>query len=358
MADVQEYKCPNCGGALAFDSGIQKMKCPYCDSEFEMEELQKLDADLDSHENDMNWQAPAGAEWSEGEADNMRVYICQSCAGEIVADENTGATACPYCGNPVVIKGSFAGDLRPDLIIPFKLDKEAAKRALKKHLTKKVLLPKAFKTENHIDELKGVYVPFWLFDADAAGKANFKATKVRHWSDKDYNYTETSYYAVHRAGTMGFNAIPVDGSSKMPDDLMESIEPYDLSQSVDFQTAYMAGYLADKYDVGVDASAPRANERIRASMEDALRDTVHGFTTVTPESCQVSLSNGVSHYALYPVWLLTTTWRDKHYLFAMNGQTGKFVGDLPMNKRAFALWLGGITAGIGALSYLIAYLLH
>ncbi len=358
MPDVQEYKCPNCGGALAFDSGIQKMKCPYCDSEFEMEALQKLDAGLDSHENDMGWQAPAGAEWSEGEADNMRVYICQSCAGEIVADENTGATACPYCGNPVVIKGSFAGDLRPDLIIPFKLDKESAKRALKKHLTKKVLLPKAFKTENHIDELKGVYVPFWLFDADAAGKANFRATKVRHWSDSDYNYTETSYFAVHRAGTMGFNAIPVDGSSKMPDDLMESIEPYDLSQAVDFQTAYMAGYLADKYDVGMDESAPRANERIRASMEEALRDTVHGFTTVTPESCQVSLSNGVSHYALYPVWLLTTTWRNKQYLFAMNGQTGKFVGDLPMNKRAFALWLGGLTAGIGALAYLAAYLLH
>jgi len=358
MAEMQEYKCPNCGGALAFDSGIQKMKCPFCDSEFEMEELKKLDDDLKNGSSDMNWQTAENSEWSGGETDNMQVYICQSCAGEIVADENTGATACPYCGNPVVIKGRFAGELRPDLIIPFKLNKEQAKEALKKHLSKKVLLPKAFKTESHIDELKGVYVPFWLFDADASGRASFKGTKVRHWSDRDYEYTETSYYNIYRAGDMGFRAIPVDGSSKMPDDLMESIEPFDLSQAVDFQTAYMAGFLADKYDVGMDASAPRANERIRASMEESLRDTIHGFATVTPEACNVSLANACSHYAFYPVWLLTTSWRDKTYLFAMNGQTGKFVGNLPMDKGAFALWLGGITAAAGALSYLIAFLLH
>ena len=96
----------------------------------------------------------------------MRSYVCKSCGGEIVGDATTAATACPFCGNPVVMMGQFVGALRPDYVIPFKLDKKAAKAALMKHYGSKRLLPKVFKDQNHIDEVKGVYVPFWLFDTD------------------------------------------------------------------------------------------------------------------------------------------------------------------------------------------------
>ena len=106
------------------------------------------------------------AQWQEGEADGLRSYVCKSCGGEIVGDENTAATSCPFCGNPVVMMGQFSGALKPDLVIPFKLDKKAAKEGLKKHLTGKRFLPKIFKDQNHIDEIKGIYVPFWLFDTD------------------------------------------------------------------------------------------------------------------------------------------------------------------------------------------------
>ena len=100
--------------------------------------------------------------------------------------------------------GQFAGALRPDYVIPFKLDKKAAKAALMKHYGGKRLLPKVFKDQNHIDEVKGVYVPFWLFDADADAHVRYKATRVRSWSDSNYNYTETSHYAVIRGGNIGF----------------------------------------------------------------------------------------------------------------------------------------------------------
>lgn len=120
---------------------------------------------------------------------------------------------------------------------------------MQRHYKGKKLLPKIFKKENHIDEIKGVYVPFWLFDADADADIRYKATRVRTWSDSDYDYTETSYYSIGRSGDIGFDRVPVDGSSKMPDDLMESIEPFKFEDAVDFKTAYLAGYLADKYDV-------------------------------------------------------------------------------------------------------------
>ena len=358
MQTLQEYKCPCCGGAIAFDSTLQKMKCPFCDTEFEMEALASYDAELQSEKSDkMEWETAAGGDWQEGEADGLRSYVCKSCGGEIVGDANTAATACPFCGNPVVMMGQFSGALKPDLVIPFKLDKKAAKAGLMKHLTGKRLLPKIFKDQNHIDEIKGIYVPFWLFDTDVDAQIRYRATRVRTWSDKDYNYTETSYYMAHRGGSIGFEHVPVDGSSKMADDLMESIEPYDFSEAVDFRTAYLAGFFADKYDVTAEESIERANERVKNSAYSAFASTVDGYATVTPRSSSITLHGGDVKYALYPVWLLNTTWNGKQYTFAMNGQTGKFIGDLPVDHGAAARWTLGLTLGIGAAVYLLMYFL-
>lgn len=357
MAELLEYKCPACGGAIEFNSELQKMKCPYCDTEFEMEALKAYDEDLSAEsQDDMKWETKPGSEWNEGETDGMSVYVCKSCGGEIVGDENTAATSCPYCGNPVVMMGKFSGDLRPDYVIPFKLDKEAAKAGLKKHVEGKLLLPKVFKDQNHIDEIKGIYVPFWLFDADVDATMRYKATRVRNWSDSNYYYTETKFFSIFRKGRVGFKRVPVDGSSKMPDDLMESIEPYNFEEAVDFQTAYMAGYLADKYDVSANQSIERANERVKRSTEEMFRNTVKGYSTVLPEGGSVHLENGKAKYALYPVWILNTSWEGKQYLFAMNGQTGKFVGDLPLDKAAFWKWFGGLTAICSVITYIVAWL--
>ena len=338
------------------------MKCPYCDTEFDLETLKKYDEQLskeaEQKDDISDWQTDPGKQWQEGETDGMNVYTCKSCGGEIVSDENTGATSCPYCGNPVILTERFRGALRPDMVIPFKLDKKAAKEAYYKHIKGRPLLPKVFRRENHIDEIKGIYVPFWLFDADVAADARYKATKVRTWSDSDYDYTETSYYSVDRSGNMSFVSVPVDGSSRMPDDLMESIEPYKVAEAVEFQTAYLSGYLADKYDVDAQQSTDRARERMKESAQDVLRDTVKGYASVIPENTNVRISGGDAKYALYPVWILNTTWRGKKYIFAMNGQTGRMTGDLPVDNGAYTRWLLGLTAVFSIAAYLVALLIH
>ena len=357
MADLQEYKCPCCGGAIAFDSTLQKMKCPYCDTEYEMETLAAYDTELKEESADsIHWNKP-DSEWDEGENNGLLTYVCKSCGGEIVGDETTAAMSCPYCDNPVVMMGQVSGGLKPDLVIPFKLDKKAAKAALVKHYGGKKLLPKVFSDENHIDEVRGIYVPFWLFDADADAKVRYKASNLRHWSDSRYDYTETTCYSVTRGGSLGFSHVPVDGSSKMADELMESIEPFNMAEAVDFQTAYLAGYLADKYDVDSDTSIERANERIKKSTADAFAKTVQGYTMVAADSTSINLKKGNVRYALLPVWILNTTWNGQKYTFAMNGQTGKFVGDLPMDKDAYKRGLLKYTALFGAAIYAAAYLL-
>ena len=358
MAVLQDYKCPCCDGGIEFHSGAQKMKCPYCDTEFDVDDVVAYQqAVAEDAGDDMTWQTDPGQQWSEEETQGLRTYVCRTCAGEIVTDATTGATHCPYCGNPVVMKGQFEGDLKPDLVIPFKLDKKAAMEALKKHYKGKRLMPKAFKDENRIQQIKGVYVPFWLFEADADAHIRYKATRVRCWSDSNYDYTETRHYSLIRGGKLGFNWVPVDGSSKMADDLMESIEPFDISDAVDFQTAYLSGYLADRYDVTAEQSVDRANTRVRNTTEAAFNSTVSGYTTCVPVSTNIHLQNGKAKYALYPVWLLSTTWKDKNYTFAMNGQTGRLVGDLPMDKGAYFKWLFGLTGAIAAAFFALVFLI-
>jgi DNA-directed RNA polymerase subunit RPC12/RpoP len=317
---------------LEFNSEVQQMKCPYCDSEFSIEAMQEHDAALDAAEGDkLEWETSQDT-WSEEEAAGMKVYKCQSCGGEIVADETTGASKCPYCDNPVVMTGQFSGDLKPEFIIPFKYDKEAAKKALTAHFQGKKLLPSVFKDQHKIDEIKGVYVPVWLFDANATASISYKAKKVKRWSDNDYDYVKSDFFMVKRAGKIAFEQVPVDGSTKMDDKLMESIEPFDFKGAVPFQPAYMAGYLADKYDVGAEESIQRANDRVRHSVEQAFRETVTGYEGVETEHTSIQLDNAKAKYAMYPVWLLNISWNGQNYPFAMNGQTGKFVGDLPADK--------------------------
>jgi len=281
----------------------------------------------------INW-GYNGNEWGAGEQQGMVVYSCQSCSGEIAGDESLGAATCPFCGSPVVMTSRFSGTLRPDVMIPFKLGKDEATNSLQKHYRGKKLLPKVFKDQNHMQEIKGVYVPFWLFDAETDARIEYEATKDRKWSDNDYNYVETSTFRAFREGGLGFQYVPVDGSKAMDDTLMESIEPFSMNDAVEFKTAYLAGYFANKYDVGSDEAVGRANERIKNSTEDEFKKTVTGYDKVTATNTNIRLKKGAVNYALFPVWLLSTIWQGQNFTFAMNGQTGKFVGDLPLDKAA------------------------
>ncbi len=354
---LQEYKCPACGGAMGFNSDIQKMKCPYCDSEYEMEDLKELDKDLENAKDNIEWKNKNSNTWNEEDQKKLGVYGCQSCGGEIVGDENTAAMLCPYCDNPVVMKENVSGQLKPDYVIPFKLDKETAKTSFFNHLKGKILLPKVFKDQNHIDEIRGIYVPYWLFDSEVTADLRFSGTKIRSWSDSNYRYTETSRYTISRGGNLAFEDIPADGSSKLSDDLMESIEPFDRTQMIDFQTAYLAGYLADKYDVTSEDSQERVNTRIKNSTVDAFKRTIFGYSSVNLQHGNYSFDKADIKYALYPVWILNTTWKDQKFIFAMNGQTGKFVGNLPMDKAAFWRWFAGIGIGVSGIAFIVLKLL-
>ncbi len=348
---AQEYKCPNCDGAVEFDVSVQMIKCPWCSTKFDVAVFARDD---DSTAPDkMEWEIDHKS-WSDNDGDGVCEWTCNSCGGEIIADDNTAATRCPWCDSPVVMKGRVSGTFKPDYVIPFKLDKKAATEALKKHVSSKRLAPKAFRDEHRIEEIKGVYVPCWIYDTDARASIRYRTTTVRHWADARYNYTETCFYMVGRGGNISFEHIPHDASVKLPNEIMESIEPFDFSEAVDFESAYLAGYIADKYDVECEDCVERINARVKKSTEDAFRSTVRGYTTVVCESSSIQLSDAVAKYALYPVWLLNTVWKGERYTFAMNAQTGKFVGNLPLDKGAWWRWFLGVSGIASAIALAVS----
>ena len=273
---------------------------------------------------------------------------------QLICDATTAATSCPYCGNPTVVPGQFAGTLKPDFVIPFKLSREDAIQRLKQHYKGKVFLPKSFSSENHLQEISGVYVPFWMFSGEAEGDAHFDATRSRTYKSGDYRITETDHYDAYRAGSLAFEKIPVDGSEKMPDEHMDSIEPYDYSELKPFSTAYLPGFLADKFDVTAEDSRQRADSRCAGTLRSALEKTVSGYETCSARESNTTIKRGKVHYALMPVWMLNTKWRGKDFLFAMNGQTGKLVGDLPVDKGRYWAMFFAIAVPLSAIGSFLA----
>ena len=370
-SQITNYQCPACNGGLHFSSATGRLECEYCGSNFSVEEIEALYARKDEAAAEAQAKAEAKAEAQAAQASaegwdisgmssdwgadaaGMKAYNCPSCGAELICDATTAATSCPYCGNPTIVPGQFAGALKPDYVIPFKLDKNAAIAALKQHYKGKYLLPKVFSDANHINEIKGVYVPFWLFNSSADADASFNATKTEAHREGDFDVVTTFHYQVHRAGSMSFDCVPVDGSTKMPNDYMDSLEPYDFRELKPFSKAYLPGYLADKFDVSSDDSAKRVEERIRATVEHVVNSDVQGYASVTPIGSNVKINRGTVHYAMLPVWLLNTKWQGKDYLFAMNGQTGKLVGDLPADQRKYRLTMLGLTILIAAVLMLL-----
>jgi len=350
--NIQDYKCPNCTGRLPFDSVTGKMKCPYCEAEFEAEALNEWNKTLESAGAEKtewgNYDDTGARDWNPGELDGLDSNECPSCGAAIVGDKNTIATCCPYCGNTQIVKTQVAGVLKPNYVLPFKKDKAAAVKALETFQKGKFLLPSSFKSGNRIEKIQAIYVPFWLFDCDIKGKIDFKATKVTSWSSGNTTYTKTDTYLCTREGEMAFEKIPADGSERMDDDLMNSIEPYDFSALTDFNPAYLSGFLAEKYDIDAEKSKERINTRIRNSVEQIFRQDVTGYTSVQKQSSVINVEHGKVHYALLPVWIVSSVYKSKNYIFAMNGQSGKLTGALPVCAKKAAIMITSFFAAFTA----------
>ena len=340
------YQCPNCTGPLQFNASLGKMKCDFCLSEFDVDEIKAIYADRNEKAEEREADF---IDWGEG-SEKIKGYLCSTCGAELVCEETTAATSCPYCGNPTVIPAKFKGADKPDYCIPFKVEKKRAIAALKEYYKGKLLLPRSFASTNHLEEISGVYVPFWFYTGRSEGEADFDAIKKSSHREGKYEVKIEDHYDAHREGTLHFDKIPVDASIKMADDLMDSIEPFDYNELKKFELEYLSGYLANKYDDSKEHCMERAKKRANESLIEALQKTVRGYSSVHRERSEVEFIGEKIEYGMLPVWMLTTKWNDKPFTFAMNGQSGRMTGDLPVSVPKAIAWFIAVFALVGYLS--------
>lgn len=281
-----------------------------------------------------------------------RAYVCPNCGAHIATDDNTSATFCMFCHNPTIISERISGDFRPAHIIPFKLTKEEAQQKFLQWCGGKPLVPTDFKSQPQLEKITGVYLPFWLYDFDADVAMFAKTTRARIWRIGNVEHREVSYFAVSRNGEVSYSKIPADGSRKMDDDLMDQLEPFDYKELRPFSMAYFSGFFAEKYDIDHKAVYSRVETRLRDYAQSQLRVTIHGYDTVNVQNLNVNVKNATADYAMLPVYMLNYRYKNKTYTFALNGQTGKSVGNLPWSRKRAAVWLGSVAAAVTVLLYI------
>ena len=349
------YNCPCCGGPLKFSGESGKLECAACGNVYEPEALEMMNG----AEGGDNITFASAAERFGADEAGVRSYICKNCGAELMADETTTATECPYCGSPTILPDRIEGGVKPEKVVPFVVTKEQAQKQFEDYFKRKKLLPNIFLNgRNRILEMRRLYVPYWLFGCDAHADVAYDAEKKRTEKRGEWEITRTAHYAVRRRGGMRFENIPVDGSVKLDDKLTESLEPYDLSAAIPFQSAVLAGAMADHADADCEACEKRAVERVEHSAAQAMRETVTGYTSVTEHARSICTQNGKAAPALLPVWLITTEKEGRTYTFAINGQTGKLTCDVPADKKKAFLWGGGVFAGLCGIAALILALMQ
>ena len=328
--------CPECGGTLSFDPALGKLKCDFCDSVFSPEEVEAYWAKNSAVQKAKEAAAKEGTNEQRGtvslDENAMKSYSCSACGAELMADQTTAVMICPYCGNHTIAPSQFSGSIKPDYIIPFSHTKKEVQESYLNYYRKRFLLPGSFRSDNHVEEIQGVYVPFWMFSGEVAMNGDYVAYDEAT-DDEGHRYI-SDRYQVQIQGNETFEKVPADASKRMDDNLMDSIEPYNLNELKDFSMVYLPGFLAERYDVSEEESHQRAKKRIEEGIHTDVTEHIkrrmhHDGIENSKENFQYSGER--TTYAMLPVWMLTTRWKDKSYKFAMNGQTGKMIGDLPIS---------------------------
>ena len=333
MPTAEEYVCPNCGGVVSYQIEQQRLVCEHCGHVFapgEHEQDIPLDESVEVTERRhvesaaeflqrAPWKAPR-----EGDA-GIVLYSCPTCAARILADQANATATCPYCGNNLLLSGIAQPETIPQRMLPFKVTRERALELLRAHCTGKIYLPRDFDLD--IEHVQGVYVPYYLYDVHVHGAVGY------------VGYMRKALLPHRPALAVGegyFQRIPVDTSSRMPDAHMDAIAPFSFDKLEPFSVQNVAGHLMEVPDESPERSEVRAQELARGSFESTVTSPQKRIVMATSiESVplrDLEADTIRSSLCALPVWLLHGTWKGRDYLFAVNGETGTCVGDLPVNK--------------------------
>ena len=347
LRDASSLICPNCGAPIAYNADEGMFCCEYCLSKFSYQQMQTAKQEMDAaHRED------------EAYDEQLREYSCPSCGASILADQNTVAQFCAYCGNPVILKGRVSGQLKPRKIIPFAIGKDKAIEILKAYLAKKHFVPNDFRRDSTLEKITGIYHPFWMTDADTDCAIDASATRVSVWVTGNKEYTRTDFYHVWRRADIHFEDIATNALQSADKALVEGVLPFPIEAHRDFDMSYLSGFFAKRNDLSREDVKGEVSKRMREYAQTLLKQSIRGYDTVKVERNAVIVGNSNWDYTLLPIWVLNYRYHHQTYTFAINGYTGKLFGTLPLSRPKLGITFGAVAAVAGTiLSLLGAWLL-
>ncbi|MBP5494358.1 MAG: hypothetical protein J6X97_04615 [Lachnospiraceae bacterium] len=364
-------RCANCGGVLEYSAELNKMVCSFCGNSYTIDELnQKSEPEEENitqkpaetatpdSENRIvtgptifKLKNPSGfaseevgdyttilkkkneekaKEESRMHASvKMQIMRCTACGAELAVNGVETSTFCAYCGQATVVSDRVDDYLKPDFIIPFKVTRDTAEKIIRMQLNKGFFVPKGIKNFE-VEKIRGIYVPFWLFDMHYSDRQFYKYSKKQ-------GKTTVTRYEYFEAKTY-FKQMTLDASLNLNDDSSARLEPYDMRQLEEFDMAYLSGYYSDRFDVGVaDITGNAVLKAGELFNEQAKKEIKHKSAKLVKNDPDFNVAK--TDYALLPAWFLSFKYDDKPYTILVNGQTGKMVGAVPYVKvKAYSIF--------------------
>ena len=331
--------CKNCGHALVFDPGRQKLVCSACGSTFFAEEVE---SESKAYRQDLDAESINKINGTDDkDLMDCYVYTCSECGGEIIVNGTEASTTCVYCGNPNVVFSRIAKQKCPEFVLPFRITKERAIGIVKEHVRSGFFIPRQIKNFP-VECCRGIYLPYWVVNADF-----YDAVIIQGQVKQGKNYV-TRYFGS--AGSMKLKNLPLDASRALSDESSSRLEPFDLRDLKSFDEDYLAGFYSNVSDVTYSdvrkAALLRGEEYFN---EQAMGQVDASSKKVIASQPSLKLDNDMV-YVMLPAWFITLNYKGKHNTILVNGDTGKVVCALPWKKVLFftLLILVGILITIAA----------
>ncbi|NLN64376.1 MAG: hypothetical protein GX144_02995 [Clostridiaceae bacterium] len=351
---VQQFKCPGCSADLAFSVDKQSLSCPYCGNAIEISQDEYpviLEYPLETA------REKASRDWGG----KTTVIHCDSCGAETVVNENQLTTECAFCGSIHIRNQSDEDIIKPETLLPFKIDKKEAMDKFRLWLKKHWLSPNNLKELARAQKINGVYIPFWTYDADThslytADRGTYYYVTERVWVTDNNGKRRSEQRQVRKtrwsskSGSFRhfFDDVLVCASRTEGKNLIRRLEPFHLNELVPYKNEYLTGFLAEKYSVGLEQGFDEAKSIIQSKLTSMIRNRIVA-DEVRNLQIRTSYSQVTFKHILLPIWMSAYRYKGKVYKFLVNGQTGEVKGEAPISAiKVFLLALLGliIVAGI------------
>lgn len=347
-----DKKCPRCGGVMDFDPATGGLKCPYCDyvqviqkEDEQPETAQELDFSQVENTANCNW----GAE--------KKTVICKACGAESVYDALEISAVCPFCGSNQVMEAADKQTMAPGGVIPFKITDRQASELFKSWIKKKWFCPKMAKESAKAKHFKGVYLPYWTFDANTTSEYRAEYGKERRVKRGDKTETVVDWYPTRGTYRESFDDELVCATTNQNQSMLAGLEPYNTADNKSYKPEYVAGFAAERYAVGVKDGWEMAQNSIRRKLDSHISDVIeveNRADRVRNLQFVTKYRNITYKYLLLPVWISSYKYKDKVYKFMINGQTGKVSGKIPISIPKVILTIVGVLAIIGIFMWLFS----